>query len=145
MLLLLSLAVFAQEPQDFDPFPAAVELGGEVYQGILIDEAAFTEIGALREENKALAADVQSFEEWKADRDELWRTTLDAIKEEHEAGQAALVEHYEVQLRKDKRKDAFQRHAFPIGVASGVVAATVIFGLSLRFYGDVLTDEVQSL
>lgn len=143
--MLFALMAHAQAPQDFDPFPAAIELDGETYQGILVDEELFAEIGALRTEKKALEADVQSFREWKADRDEIWRTTLAAVKEEHEEGQAALVEHYETQLRKDKRKDAFQRHAYPIGVASGVVVATAIFALSLRFYGDVLTDEVQSL
>jgi len=143
MLLLLSALAFAQEePQEFDPVPADVEVGGEVLRGILVDEKTYTELGELRVEVQRLEADIESFEEWKASQDIILEQSLAAIREEHAAGQERLTVHYETALKQAKKKDALQRHGFTLGVAVGVVATTVLTIGVLHAYDNGLPDGI---
>jgi hypothetical protein len=141
-LLLASLA-FGQEPMEFEPVPADItDAHGTLLQGILVDEKTYAELGRLRAEVKRLEADVQSYEEWKAERGQLFTVTIDALKAEHEAGQQRLVDHYELALTKAKKKDALQRHGFTFGVAVGVVATTALTIGVLNVYDGTLPDGI---
>lgn len=146
MLMLASLA-FAQEPQTFEPAPVDhVAEGGVVLKGILVDEATYAELGALRVQVKSQATEIGSFEEWKAAQSTVFDKALTTIKEEHTAGQERLTTHYEGALKKAKRKDGFQRHSFPIGMASGffagVVVTTVLTVAVVNAYDGTLPESI---
>lgn len=143
MVLLLSALAFAQEePQEFDPVPADVEVEGHVLQGILVDEKTYTELGELRVEVQRLKADIESFEEWKASQSTILEQSLAAIREEHASSQEQLVVHYEEALKRAKKKDALQRHGFTLGVAVGVVATTVLTVAVINAYDGTLPDGI---
>lgn len=142
MLLLLTALAFAQEPQEFSPVPADVEVDGKLLQGILVDEKTYAELGELRVAVKKLEKDIVSFEEWRDAQIQVFDTTVTALKQEHEAGQQRLVDHYEDALKQAKRKDAFQRHGFTLGVAVGVVSTTVLTIAVLNVYDGTLPDGI---
>lgn len=132
-LLLVSLA-FAQEPMVFDPIPADV---GDL-AGILVDEATYAELGALRVQVAKLEADAISYEEWRIEKDKVFYTTVTAIREESEVGQIRLTTHYEAALLAAKKKDALQRHGFTLGVAVGVVSMTALTVAVVNVYDKTL-------
>lgn len=143
MFLLFAFLALGQEPMEFEPVPADItDAHGTLLQGILVDESTFMKLGELQAEVKRLEADVQSFEEWKAERDQIFDSTLQTLREEHEAGQQRLVTHYEDALKQAKRKDAFQKHAFTIGVALGVVGTTALTIGVLNVYDVTLPTSV---
>ena len=149
ILLLLSVAL-AQEPQVFDPLPADVKIGTRTYSGILVDEATFTELGSLRVDVKAKEQEILAFEEWKKERDELFTVSLSTMKVTCEEGNKAILAHYDTALLaadervKDAGKRTFlEKHGFEMGVALGVVGATVLYLGSSYFYGQVLEVSLQ--
>jgi hypothetical protein len=140
MLWLLLTVALAQEPQAFDPVPADVD--GKA--GILVDEETFAELIALREAVKTKDVEIAAFEEWQAAQKDTLETSLLQVRETCEDGQDRLVAHYEKSLKREKRKDWLQRHAFPAGVAVGLVGATVAYLGATHFYGEVLTVSVDN-
>ena len=139
--LLLSTAL-AQEPQVFDPVPVDVEVNGEMLKGILIDEKTFMELGELRtikKEQDAKIAAYQDFESWSKEH---LNSSLLAIKTECVAGQERLTTHYEEVLKREKRKDFFQKHGFSFGVAIGVIGATALTVAVLNVYDVSLPTSV---
>jgi hypothetical protein len=142
VLLLLSTLVLAQDPQVFDAVPLDAEVNGEVLQGILIDEATFSELVKLRVETTSQQQEILFFEEWKAQEDKRFTLTVDTLKASAAEGQERLQLFYEGELKRAKRKDALQRHAFPLGVAVGVVASTALTILVVNAYDNTLPDSI---
>lgn len=142
MIWLLLASALAQEPQEFTPVPVDVEVSGEVLQGILVDEATYTELGELRvlkrEQEIKLEAH-QDFETWAKEHLD---TSLTAVRDECATGQAKLVDHYESALKKEKRKDWFQRQGFPLGIAIGVVGTTALTIGVLHVYDNTLPNSL---
>ena len=138
MILLLASLALAQEPQVFDPIPYDAKIDGKTYAGILVDEATFTELGTLRVAVKSQDGELLAFEEWKARQDEIFTTSMGLMKTTCEEGQQSLVTHYEDSLKAERKKDWFQSHAFPVGVAAGLVGATAIYLGAVHLYGDAI-------
>jgi hypothetical protein len=143
VILLLPWTARAQEPAVFDPIPFDAQIDGVKYPGILIDEGTYQELGRLRVETKTQKTELQSFEEWKADHEQLMRASLEEMKTTCEEGQTTLTDHYEEALRREQKKDFFQRHGFPLGVAVGVVASTAVYLGAVHLYGEVITTTVE--
>jgi len=135
VILLLASLVFAQEPQVFDPIPADV---GDL-SGILVDEETFSELGELRVAVATKDAEIMSFEAWQRSHETLFLTTMEEMQTTCEEGQDRLTAHYEGALEHERKKDFVQRHGFPLGVAIGVVGATVVYLGAVHLYGEVLT------
>jgi len=139
MIWLLLTAALAQEPQTFTEFPADVEQDGEVYKGILVDEETYSELIELRVAVATKDAEIESFERWQASHTALMKTSLLEVRTTCEEGQQRLVDHYEGALEHERKKDWLQRHAFPVGVAVGLVGATAVYLGAVHLYGEVLT------
>lgn len=135
--LLLSLAL-AQDPQEFRPVPGSEVVDGETLEGILIDEETYKELGKLRVDVKTQAVELEAFEDWKITQDRLFVDSLRETQQSCQEGMVELQQHYDRALEKTQKKDSLQRHAMPVGIAIGVVTSAAVFGLSLKYYGEVL-------
>ena len=142
-LLLLLPASFAQEPMTFDPMPADITDAHDILlQGILIDEATFTELGQLRVLKREQELKIQAYDEYRATTQTLFDTSLLEIRTECKEGQDRLVTHYDAALTKARKKDFWQKQGFPVGVATGVVLTAVLTVAVLQVYDNGLPDSV---
>lgn len=132
------LVALAQEPTTFAPVPGEEVVGGKKLEGILIDEATFAELGRLRVEAAAQQDKLLAFESWKETQDSLFLSSLQQTQQTCQENMLNLQNHYDKALDKASKKDALQRHSFPLGVAVGVVASTAVYAAATRFYGEVL-------
>lgn len=142
MLAFLAAVALAQAPQTFDPVSADVRIDGKTYSGILVDEATFAELGRLRVQAETNAAEIKSFEEWKAKEETLFTTTIGALHQEHLDGQKRLTDFYEKQLREEKTRDAFQRHAFALGLVTGFVGSSALTMVVINAYDHTLPSNL---
>lgn len=139
MIWLLAALAFAEEPPEFHPVPGSEVVEGETLEGILVDEGTYKELGRLRVDVSEQAKEIEAFEEWKEERDQIFVDSLTKTQQSCQDGMVELQQHYDDALKRAQKKDALQRHAMPIGIAIGVVASTVIYAGATRFYGEILT------
>ena len=123
---LLSVLALAQEPQTFDPLPVDHEVDGKVYQGILIDEATFTELMELRTEAQSQALEIESFVQWKETQTALFDMTVTDLRSTCDDSLGRMREHYDRELDRSSKRKFFEKHGMPLGVAIGVTVTTVL-------------------
>lgn len=123
---LLSALALAQEPQTFDPIPLDHEADGKVYQGILIDEATFTELLELRKEVQTQGIEIQSFVQWKETQTTLFDLTVTDLRTTCDDSLASMRVHYDRELDRSSKRKFFEKHGLPLGVAIGVTVTTVL-------------------
>ena len=126
MVLLMAASVWAQEPQQFDPMPVDHEASGEVYRGILVDEKTFKELMSLRVEVKSLSDEVVAFESWQDRQRDLFDQTVGSVRATCDEGMTSMRKHYDTELDRASKRKFFEKHGFPLGVAVGVTASTVL-------------------
>jgi len=126
----------------FNPVPADVTVDGYPLSGILVDEETFSELGRLRTEVRAKEKELEAFTEWKASNDKIVRESLEAIRAQEEASRSDLIEHYETALERAGRRDALQKHGFPLGIAVGVVGSTILTVAVLNVYATTLPTSL---
>ena len=132
----------AQEPQSFPPMPADVRIDSKTYEGILVDEATFAELGQLRLLKKENEAKLQAFSEWRLATESIRAKELSALRDEFQLGQDRLTEHYESELKSARRQGFIQQQGFSLGIAIGIVGATALYLGATGFYGQVLTSTI---
>lgn len=142
--VLLGLSAQAQEePQSFEPQAVDVQIDGELFRGILIDEATYAELGQLRTLKTVNETKQKTWEEWKLQNRKDFQLAIDAVKTSAQERLQSTHDFYDKELKKAGKQDKLQKHLFPLGVAVGVVGSTAITLGALHFYGKVLANSVE--
>ena len=142
-LLWLGLAFAQEAPQEFPPQVADVTLEGVHYRGILIDEGTYAELGTLRTLKIEYGAKLETWEEWKEKNDVDFRLAIESVEALSKKQLQDQRDFYDDALKKEQRKDWFQRQAFPLGVGVGVALTTITFLGGTYFYGRVLRASLD--
>lgn len=141
-MMLWVVCAFAQEPQSFAPIPADVRIDNKLYEGILVDEATFVELGELRVLKKEQEVKLQAFADWRSSTEAIRAKELESLRQEFKLGQDRLTDHYEAELKSARKQSFLQQQGFSLGLAIGIVGATVLYLGATNFYGQVLTATV---
>lgn len=126
--MIYALLLSALAADSFDPLPAQHTLSGKTYEGILVDEATFTELGRLRVLTRSQEERLSHYEDFRSWGLAHTDQSLTRLRDECDVARRELVQTHSANLAQMRK----QRVLGDLGFGAGlVVGAAITTGVTL--------------